>query len=198
MIPAGDVWQILVQIVGKRLRGVRLVNCCQEKKRRSSFKNLVIDKSRLYILDLLLKKLYHMIYTFNYMIFFHITFIKVCIDIKITIHDRLVRYNVQRSMTWIFGKCRGHGRYYETVGTAKRVLRFNELMHTYLERCCNLPGQHLLRCGIETGWEKDQGWAENFIEIQGQRYCHDFIGYSAIRPINLIGLIRKYLTYTFV
>ena len=133
------------------------------------------------------------------MISFHITFIKVCIDIKITIHDRLVYYNVQRSMTWIFGKCRGRGRYYEIYyGSVNRLLRLNDLMHTYVERCCNLPGQYLLRCGIKTSWEKDQGWAENFIEIQGQRYCHDFIGYSAVRRINLIGMIWKYLTYTYV
>ena len=133
------------------------------------------------------------------MIFFHITFIKVCIDVKVTIHDRLTwLHNGKRSMNWEFGKCRGRGRYYETVGSANSLLRRNDLMHTYVERCCNLPGQHLLRCRIETSWERDQGWAENFIEIQGQRYCHDFIGYSAVRRINLIGIIRKYFTYTFI
>ena len=184
MIPAGDVLQTLVQIVGKRLRSVRLENWCQEKERRSSFKNLVTNKSRIYLLDLLL---FDAMYVFDYVIYLHISFIKVCIDVKVTIHDRF--YNAQRSMSWTFGKCRGRGRYFEIVGPLKNMIRYSDLTHTYFERCCNLPGLHLLRCEIESSWENDQGWAENFIEIQGHRYCHDFIGYSAIRRINLTGMI---------
>ena len=100
-------------------------------------------------------------------------------------------------MKWALGKCRGRSHYYKTMGLLHTIVRHNDLMHTNIERCCNVPGQHMLKCEIKRSREKDQGWAENFIEIQGHRYCHDFVGYSGLRRINLIGMTRKIRYYYF-
>ena len=65
------------------------------------------------------------------------------------------------------------------------------LNHTYekYERCCLLPGVHALSCQNEKG---PFGWGKSSIEIQGQLFCDDFVGYKAMRHV-LIQNECKYL-----
>ena len=55
----------------------------------------------------------------------------------------------------------------------------------FTERCCLQPGLHRLKC-----YNNDAhalGWKNAHIEIEGHRYCDDFITNVAMRAINILG-----------
>ena len=60
---------------------------------------------------------------------------------------------------------------------------------TYVERCCLTPGMHILTCLNEKG---PYGWGNGSIEILGQRYCDDFIGFKAMRRVPIFGKRIKF------
>ena len=58
----------------------------------------------------------------------------------------------------------------------------------YVERCCLAPGLHTLTCYNEKG---PYGWGNGSIEILGQRYCDDFVGFKAMRRVPILGKSLK-------
>ena len=66
----------------------------------------------------------------------------------------------------------------------------------YIHRCCIDPGQYTLTC-INT--KHPHGWKNGYIEIEGYRYCDDFMSYKAMRRISITGIKLYYLkTQIFV
>ena len=54
----------------------------------------------------------------------------------------------------------------------------------YLDRCCLSPGVYTLIC---RNVARSFGWGDSFIEILGQRYCDDFVGYKGLRRVIVAG-----------
>ena len=77
------------------------------------------------------------------------------------------------SYQWKMGSCYGPK---DTYGTDTNII--------YVERCCLAPGQYLLNCANDKG---PYGWGKSYLEIQGQRYCDDFVGYKATRTVFITG-----------
>ena len=75
------------------------------------------------------------------------------------------RYEANQ-LKWTFGTCSSSSTYKD--------------YSKYFERCCLPPGQHILSClNIET----PEGWKNAFIEINGRRFCDDFISYSLMEKL---------------
>ena len=70
---------------------------------------------------------------------------------------------------WQLGSCANGSVSYERNYT-----------YTKNERCCLPQGMHTLTCHNEKG---PFGWGKSSIEIQGQRYCDDFVGFKAMRNV---------------
>ena len=100
-------------------------------------------------------------------------FVLVCMQVKI--HINYKQNDTLFSRKWHMGSCFGpRGLYtYESFTRG-----------TYLDRCCLKPGIYTLVCKNS---KSSYGWGSSYIEIQGQRYCDDFVGSKAMRRIFLLG-----------
>ena len=94
--------------------------------------------------------------------------ISACMDIKITTN------NNANMIRWTIGNCTNPGSYDEFT--------------IYVQRCCLTPGQYTLTC---QNTEYPDGWYGGYIEIQGHRYCDDFMAYKAMRRIIVKGSISS-------
>ena len=97
--------------------------------------------------------------------FFDYTANQHCVNLKVS-----TRYDGHQ-IRWKFGECSSRGKYADDM--------------TYIHRCCLEPGDHTLTC-INT--KEPHGWKQGFIEIEGNRYCHDFMGYKAMRRIAITSM----------
>ena len=78
------------------------------------------------------------------------------------------RYGTEAS--WTFGSC----------SSAQTYANQQE----YTESCCLNSGEHTLTCKDSFG----DGWHGGFIEIDGTKYCDDFVtGYNTTRQITIEG-----------
>jgi len=57
-----------------------------------------------------------------------------------------------------------------------------ENLQKYVQRCCLEPGQHTLTC---INNRTPYGWGDGYIEIQGHRYCDDFMSYRLIQTVTI-------------
>ena len=111
----------------------------------------------------------------------HLTILLVCLGINLTVEKQ--NKDMQNvSHRWELGSCEGSLSY--------------EMNFTYVkyERCCLIPGYHTLTCHNEKG---PFGWGNSSLEINGQRYCNDFVGFKAMRRV-LIDMRCKKLTCTVI
>ena len=60
-------------------------------------------------------------------------------------------------------------------------------MKTHYDRCCLSPGKHTISCINE---QSTYGWGNAYLEIDGERYCDDFIGFKSMRTLFVQG--REY------
>ena len=95
----------------------------------------------------------------------------VCFMMKIHIGDQCNRNKFSRK--WQMGSC------YGPMDSVK--LKSNG---TYLSRCCLEPGVYTLICKNDVG---PYGWGNSFLEIFGQKYCDDFVGYKGMREVIVAG-----------
>ena len=56
----------------------------------------------------------------------------------------------------------------------------------HYDRCCLPPGQYTLTC---INRQSKYGWGNAFLEIDGKRYCDDFVGFKAMRKVSVLGKI---------
>jgi len=90
----------------------------------------------------------------------------VCIDISLT--------TFHYESSWTFGPC---SFYHTETSNYKNTTK-------YAERCCLSLGEYTLTCSNSD----NVGWRGGFLEIQGHKYCHDFVGYNARRKITVVGM----------
>ena len=86
------------------------------------------------------------------------------------------------SRNWEIGSCYGPKRIYDEQ--TKSFSDQYEANKTYIDNCCLTPGVYTLRC---MNLEGPYGWGKSFLEIQGQRYCDDFVGSKGLRRIDIKG-----------
>ena len=55
---------------------------------------------------------------------------------------------------------------------------------TWYDRCCLPEGQYTLTC---RNTKSKYGWGNVAFEINGKRYCDDFVGFKAMRTISIKG-----------
>ena len=77
------------------------------------------------------------------------------------------------SREWKLGSCYGPklGRNYSS----------NEV---HYDRCCLSPGNYTLIC---QNTKSNHGWGNARLEIEGERYCDDFVGFRALRNVFIKG-----------
>ena len=76
------------------------------------------------------------------------------------------------------------------LGSCFGLQEYDYLKTMFVERCCLPSGDHTLICHNK---KDSKGWGDSSIEIQGQRYCDDFIGWKAMRKISVVGKNIFYL-----
>ena len=88
---------------------------------------------------------------------------EICFDIKIL----TIQYGSDSQ--WLLGTCNSIGKEYKNF-------------KKYIDRCCLKPGQYTLTC-INT--KNPYGWGDGYVEIQGHRYCDDFMSYRLLQKITI-------------
>ena len=111
----------------------------------------------------------------------------VCANIKLQISDEKNKSLFSRQ--WKLDSCYGPKKF----ASLKSIQ--DEVNKTYMDRCCLKPGIYTLVCRNEMG---PYGWGNSFIEIMGQRYCDDFVGYKGLRRVIVTGKKLKQFYYTRV
>ena len=77
------------------------------------------------------------------------------------------------SPEWTLGSCYG----------PKLTISYDE-NELYYDICCLLPGRYTLTC---INKKSEFGWGNTKFEINGKRYCDDFVGFKAMRTIIVEG-----------
>ena len=96
-------------------------------------------------------------------------------DIKVSAPEIKGEWRPFGNLTWAFGHCSNNGYTYKVNSRN-------------IERCCLERGMHTLSCyNSHYG-----GWYGMYIEIQGHQHCDDFMGYTAMRKLNVKG--GKYIS----
>ena len=77
------------------------------------------------------------------------------------------------SRIWKMGSCYGpkFGQNYLSNGT-------------FYDRCCLQEGMYTLTCQNKNS---PYGWGNVTFEIDGKRYCDDFVGFHAMRAVSIKG-----------
>ena len=73
---------------------------------------------------------------------------------------------------WHLGPCNSIGIVYEDH-------------KEHIQSCCLEPGYQTLTC---INLRKPYGWDDGYIEIQGHRYCNDFMSYKIMQRITIKGI----------
>ena len=84
---------------------------------------------------------------------------------------------------------------YWTLGTCSTSVTYQNGKAIKESDCCLAPGNHTLTC---YNMRQPDGWNLGFIVINGERYCDDFIGYTARRRITINGNISNSETVMMV
>ena len=102
----------------------------------------------------------------------------VCMDVRVhtqRTNDFKGKYDYYMDINWSIGTCYKAGNYFLDRGYIRT---------SFVERCCLKPGVHNLICSSGS----PGGWNGAVLEVQGHQYCHDFIGYNAMRRVNVQGI----------
>lgn len=98
---------------------------------------------------------------------------EVCFDVKISTIQFGYKYGSDDSDTiwWWLGKCEKAGPPYAQY-------------KKYIQWCCLKPQQHILTC---INKKYPYGWGDGYIEIQGHRYCDDFMSHKLMQKVIIKG-----------
>ena len=58
--------------------------------------------------------------------------------------------------------------------------------------CCLTPGIYTLIC---QNTKSNYGWGNAWLEIEGERYCDDFVGFRALRNVSVKGIQKTFMIY---
>ena len=97
---------------------------------------------------------------------------EVCFDVKISTVQYGHVYGTDGDIMWW------------RLGTCEKVGPPYERWKKYIQRCCLKQQDHILTC---INKKNPYGWGDGYIEIQGHRYCDDFLGYKSMQKITIRG-----------
>ena len=60
----------------------------------------------------------------------------------------------------------------------------------YTDRCCIAPGKHRLTCYNNP---PARGWKNEYLMIDGHRYCDNFVGFKSMQKIAVTGRHIEFL-----
>lgn len=83
------------------------------------------------------------------------------------------------SRKWELDRCHGPSEF----GSVQNNSEFT----VYGERCCINPGEYVLICKNQIN---PFGWGLASLNIQGQQYCNDFVGFRAMRKVLISGKVK--------
>ena len=110
---------------------------------------------------------------------FNLKQISACM-IKVQIENQL--NDSLYSPSWDIGPCYGPKEINDDK--SKTVFKQYRANNAYIDMCCLSPGSYTLRCMND---KTPFGWGKGFVEIRGQRYCDDFVGYRGLRRVVVEG-----------
>ena len=84
--------------------------------------------------------------------------------------------------SWEMGSCFGPKKIFDDI--TNKSTSIYESNRIYIDTCCLSPMTYTLRCTNAVG---PFGWGKSFIEIEGQRYCDDFVGNKGFRKVLIEG-----------
>ena len=90
-------------------------------------------------------------------------------DDGICFYVKISTYRHGSYSEWQLGECNGNETKYDNF-------------KTYFEKCCLKFAQHTLTC---INKKYPSGWDFGYIEIQGHRYCDDFMSYRMMQRITI-------------
>ena len=99
-----------------------------------------------------------------------------CMSVKLRKSDLINQEFFDRK--WKLGSCDGPN----TFPSLWTIPKEADLI--YFEKCCLATGIYTLLCSNDLG---PFGWGNSFIEVLGERYCDDFVGYKGLRRIVISG-----------
>ena len=98
-----------------------------------------------------------------------------------------------RSISWNFGSCYsldGSPTPYHGWFDNLRAMGYDQKTYWTTQRCCTVTLKDTLTCAIgdlpDDSDDRHRGWAGAYIQIQGHRFCNDFVGYKVLRKQVLI------------
>ena len=94
---------------------------------------------------------------------------EICFNVKVSI------LQLDANAEWRLGTCNNIGIEYENY-------------KEYIQRCCLKPGEYTLTCMNK---QSPNGWGPGYIEIQGQRYCDDFMSFKLMQKISIRSKINE-------
>ena len=109
-----------------------------------------------------------------------IIFISVCFELSIQIKKETMHPSDFYGLQWKLSSC-----------SSKKMTGLSS-GKIHVHRCCLKPGSYALACSNKNG---PYGWGSSSITILGRKYCHDFIGFKAIRKIEVFGKDKKLIMY---
>ena len=101
----------------------------------------------------------------------------VCFEVKVV--------SVNMTDRWSIGLCSSDSFH-------AKLTKLNHDVNTNIVRCCLLPGKYVLICESENPYS----WRQGFVEIQGRKYCNDFMGFKAHRLVDITGKNGNKLNYS--
>ena len=112
-----------------------------------------------------------------------------CLDVRLNIVGKTENENTtllkkKSTVRWQLGPCSSLNSIYEDT-----IAEYH-FPALYTERCCLNPGRHTLLCHSKPA---AQGWKDEYILIDGHRYCDNFIGYESFQKIFVTGVVLKNL-----
>ena len=96
----------------------------------------------------------------------------MCLSIATIVGDN-IDDNSYFSREWKLGSCYG----------PKLGMKYSS-KEAHYDRCCLTSGVYTLIC---QNTKSNYGWGNARLEIEGVRYCDDFIGFKAMRHVSVKG-----------
>ena len=112
-------------------------------------------------------------------------YISDCSSIVMNVSDNN-DYNSLFSPEWRMGSCYGPKQY--LFDSYHNLISKYDSNEVHYDKCCLPPGTYTLIC---KNTKSKYGWGNSKFEINGKRYCDDFVGFKAMRKVLIEGNQKK-------
>ena len=113
-------------------------------------------------------------------------YISDCASIVMNVSDNNGS-NALFSPEWRMGSCYGPKQFLSDINNDLIPKYGSNQLH--YDKCCLPPGTYTLICKNS---ESKYGWGNSKFEINGKRYCDDFVGFKAMRKVLIEGNQKEF------